>query len=302
MPFKRIKSASFLGLLLLPRLAWGDSLTRGWTWGMGCGSSGSSSTSYLFTATNSGGFSATGQCQRTTTRFTKFSFNTFTGGTLNSTTSYGPHTGDVLIIPPTLSTETQPIFTVASSCPWASKTLNWIYVQWTSATVLSNTYVLGEAAYSTSAGITVTQQYDVTGALYWSGNVAMPGSCSASTGIYTSTGAGDLGGDVYFTRLGAGVFKTGPGKATFFFPQTSVTLAMDLSSWSVQGITFDSHLATNTKSVRVTSNAAGTVFTVQPIWIPRRGPSIAAIQIRSLSLRPTTPDLECLWEPSPALA
>ncbi len=252
-------------------LAAGDTITSGWTLGVGCGGTGNWSTPLSFTAQKSGGFTSSGQCRRTSTRFTKFSFTAAAGGTLIENTRFGLHTGDVLIVPPLLTGETQPLFTVASACPSSSHALNWIYVQWNSATALNDTYLLGEALYSKGGAITVTRQYNVNGDDYWIGNVAMPGSCNPATGVYSATGSANLGGEVYFTRLGAGVFKTGPGKATFFFPQFTVNPVDELSNWSVQGITFDSQFAANTKPVRVVSNAEGSVFTVQPYSDPEAG-------------------------------
>ena len=74
----------------------------------------------------------------------------------------------------------------------------------------------------------------------------------------------DLDGTVYFAPTGAGVFKSNPGHATFFFPQYLVNASTDLGSQSAPGITFDSNSASHTREVLVTTNSLGTVFTVQP--------------------------------------
>ena len=226
-----------------------------------------------FTASTSGGFSGSGGCARTSTHFTQFSFYASSGGTTNNTTQYGLHTGDWLIIPPTLSTEYAPIYTVASECPFYNKTLNWIFVQWDSGVrTLSDTYVLGSASYDTSAGITVTDQYDVTGLAYWAGPTSMPGSCSG--GAYTVTGqsSNDLNGIVYFNMDGAGVFKSTAGHATFFLPQYSVTASTDLAGLAnVQGMNFDSYNESDTRNIAVSTDSTGMYFTVKPYSNPSTG-------------------------------
>ena len=260
----------FLALLFRAALAFGDTTTEGWTWGVNCDGEGTFG-SANFTATNSGGFSGSGTCARTSTYFTQFVFTSSSGGTTNSSTLYALHTGDVLIVPPTLGSEAEPIFMAAPNCPVANQTLNWIFVQWdSSANPLQNTYLLGTATYNTSSGIAVTSQYDVTGAAYWLGTVAMSGSCSG--GIYTSSGgSSELDGTVYFTATGAGVYKTNPGHATMFFPQYLVYPSTDLGNQTAPGISFDSTTATHTKQVVVTTSAAGTVYTVQPFLNPSAG-------------------------------
>ena len=63
------------------------------------------------------GFNGSGTCARTSTYFTQFVFTSSSGGTLGSSTLYALHTGDVLIVPPTLSSDVEPIFMVAPDCP-----------------------------------------------------------------------------------------------------------------------------------------------------------------------------------------
>lgn len=207
--------------LVYPSFLFADTLSEGWTWSVGCPGDGTSFTGGSFSVVSSTGFSGSGTCARTTTEFTQFTFTSSSGGTTNSSVMYGVHTGDWLIVPPTLTTESAPIYLVSSVCPWNNKNLTWIFVQWNSSSqILQDTYVLGTASYNTSTGVTVTGQYDVTGTPYWEGSVAMPGTCS--NGVYTVSGqsSADLNGTVYFTSDGSGVFKTTPGHATFFFRST----------------------------------------------------------------------------------
>ena len=253
-------------------LAYADITTEGWAWGVVCPPSGTSFTGGNFTSSTSGGFVGGGSCSRTSTRFTQFSFTSSSGPALSSSSLYSVHTGDVLVLPPVLSSETQPVFTVASACPGNNETLNWIFVQWdNNSRTMQNTYVLVAATYDLVAGINVTGQYDVTGALYWGGHDPMPGSCS--NGVYTVTTGSDpdLNGTVYFTLRGAGVYKTNPGHATFFFPQYQVSAASDLGSKTMKGMNFDSYISSDARMTQVTSNAAGTTFTVQPYSDPGAG-------------------------------
>ena len=223
-PARRVLALFCFIALIFPLTLLADTTSEGWSWGVGCPGDG---TSFLgggsFIASTAGGFSGSGNCSRTATRFTQFTFTTVAGGTTNASTLYGVHTGDWLIVPPTLSTESAPLYMVNSACPVNNVTLNWIFVQWdTSTRILQNTYVLGAASYDTNSGVTVTGQWDVAGSAYWLGIDAMPGACSG--GEYGVTGqTGDLDGTIYFTSDGAGVYKSIPGHATFFFPQYTVS-------------------------------------------------------------------------------
>ena len=223
-------------------------------------------------ASTGGGFSGSGGCNRTATHFSQFNFTADTGGTLYHSTLYGLHTGDWLVIPPVLNTETMPVYTVNAACPQASASLNWIFVQWDTGTrTMQNTYVLGTANYSLAGGVVVTGQYDVTGAAYYLGSTAMPGSCS--NGVYTISGQSsqELDGSIYFSSNAAGVFKTTPGHATFFFSQYSVNASADLASTTFQGIAFDSFSATDSSNIKVSSNSTGSIFTVQLYSDPGAG-------------------------------
>ena len=255
--------------LAFPNSILADTSSEGWSWSVGCDGEGTFGSS-LFTASNAAGFTGNGTCSRTSTYFTKFTF-TSSSGALQTSTLYALHTGDVLIVPPTLGTDVEPIFTAQPNCPTYNQTLNWILVQWdTSSNQLTNTYLLGTATYNTTSGITVTGQYDVSGAGYWLGAVPMAGSCSG--GIYSSSGvSSDLNGTVYFTTTGAGVYKTNPGHATFFFPQYLTNTSTDLGGQSAPGISFDSTTATHTRQVLVTTDVTGTVYTVQPYSDPNAG-------------------------------
>ena len=98
----------------------------------------------------------------------------------------------------------------------------------------------------------------------------MSGSCSS--GLYTASGtSSDLNGIVYFTTYGAGVYKTNPGHATFFFPQYLTNTSSDLGGQSAPGISFDSQTATHTRQVKVTIDTTGTIYTVQPYLDPNAG-------------------------------
>ena len=262
-----------LFLLCVSLSAFADSTSEHWNWGVGCPPDGTAFSGGAFAASTSSGFAAAGSCARTSTHFTQFSFTSSSGGTANSSTLYGVNTGDWLIIPPTVSTETTPIYAIATQCPFNNKTLNWIFIQWDSGTrTMTNTYVLGTATYSTSSGISVTGQYDVSGAAYYLGVDPMPGSCS--NGIYTVSGSADLSGTVYFAMDGAGVYKTTPGHATFFVPQYSVNASTDLGHLTnIQGMSFDSYQTNGagTRNVSVSTDSTGRYFTVQPYSDPNAG-------------------------------
>ena len=62
---------------------------------------------------------------------------------------------------------------------------------------------------------------------------------------------------MYFTTNGAGVYKTNPGHATFFFPQYLTTTSSDLGGQTAPGISFDSTTAAQTRAVQVTTSALG---------------------------------------------
>ena len=246
-------------------VSFSDTAASSWTWGVNCDGEGTFGDAN-FTASSTG-FSGSGTCSRTSTFFTQFTFTSTSGASLQSSTIYAFHTGDVLVVPPTLSGEVEPIFMVQPACPAANQTLNWVFVQWDSGSdMLTNTYLIGTAGYNTTNGISVTGQYDVTGAAYYLGSVPMSGSCS--NGIYNSSGSSsDLNGTVYFTTSGAGVYKTTLGHRDVLFPQYLTTPSTDLGSQSAPGMSFDSTTATNTREVRVTTDATGLYFTVQPYAI-----------------------------------
>ena len=122
----------------------------------------------------------------------------------------------------------------------------------------------GNGFLHTGLGVVVNTQYDVTGAAYWIGLLNMPGTCT--NGVYTISGQNiaEINGSVFFSGTDPGVYKSGPGHATFFFPQYSISSSSDLGSLtSVQGMTFDSYQSSATRNVAVSSNSTGTVFTVQ---------------------------------------
>jgi len=98
----------------------------------------------------------------------------------------------------------------------------------------------------------------------------MGGSCS--DGIYTVSSGGDRTGTVYFNSSGEGVYKTTLGHATFFFPQYTVQPSRDFGgNQTFIGMSFDSTNANDTRNVQVTANAAGTIFTVNPLSSPGNG-------------------------------
>ena len=118
-------------------LSYGDTSSSGWAWGVGCDGEGTFGNS-VFTSSNSGGFSGSGTCARTSTYFTQFAF-TSSSGALRSSTLYALHTGDVLVVPPTMSTDVEPIFTVQPNCPIYEGTLNWIWCSGIRARISSRT-------------------------------------------------------------------------------------------------------------------------------------------------------------------
>ena len=255
------------------RFSLGRHIERRVDMGVSCPGEGTSySGGGTFTASNALGFSGGGSCTRTSSHFTLFTSTPRREDTGSGLFVAAAHPGDSLIVPPSLTTETTPIYLVSSACPWFNKNLNWLFVQWDTETrTLDNTFVLGTASYSTASGINVTSQYNVTGAPYWLGLTPMPGTCSG--GVYSISGqtSADLDGTVYFTSDGSGVFKTTPGHATFFFP--GVCRERQLGSWTgrfLEGIEFDSYQTSSTRNIVATSNAAGTAFTV--ISMPIRAP------------------------------
>ena len=268
-------TTKILALILIFAPLWllADTESEGWSWTISCPGDGTSFTgSGTFNSSTATGFIGSGGCTRVSTHFTQFTFTSSTGGTLTSNILYGLHTGDWLIIPPTLSTETYPVYAVSSACPAANTNLNWVFIQWNaSAQGLQNTYLLGTAAYNTASGVTITGQYDVTGAAYWLGVTSMPGTCS--NGVYPVSGqsSADLNGTAYFTTDGSGVYKSNPGHATFFFPQYTMNLSNDLGAKTYYGMTFDSHVGSDTRNTLVTSNAAGTQFSVTLYLNPGTG-------------------------------
>ncbi len=267
-------------LILLPAVtlnsvSLGDEVNSGWSLGVSCQPSGTTS-SGSFTFSNASITGSAGTCSRTSNLFTEFTLGSYSGsGTPVTTTLFGIQTGDVLIVPPILTTDVQPIFTVANATPQTGTyTANWIKVQWESSTAtLTDTYLIGQATVnpSTSAGgngVVLTGQWDIDGTSYWSGSVNMPGTwgTGGSAGTYTASGGGwELEGTAFFTAMGAGVFKTTPGSATFFFPQQTITLAT-LGGITYSGIMFDANQSGDgdVSEVRVVSNTAGTSFTVTP--------------------------------------
>ena len=255
----------FLFGLTLPLSAIADTTTEGWTWTIGCPGDGTTATStFAATSADGSGFTSSGNCARTSTHFTQFSFTTSSGGTTNSSTLYGLQTGDWLVIPPVLTTESMPVYTTATACPVSSPTLNWIFVQWDNTTpTMSNTYVLGTASYTVAGGVVVDTQYSVIGAAYWIGQYNLGGTCSNGVAQISGNGSADTNGNIYFTSDGSGVFKTSQGQATFFFPQYSIGGSGDLGNMTFQGITFDSHSGSDTRNVTVSSDSTGSYFTVQ---------------------------------------
>ena len=269
--------ACFMLGVCLPAFA--DNVSEGWTWGVGCPGDGASFSTAYFTTGTSAGFEGVGNCTRTSTHFTQFTFNSDNsggaGGTLNSTTLYGVHSGDWLIIPPTLSYETEPVYTVNTACPYTNKNLNWAVVQWDTGMRdldTTHTYVVGTAAYSTASGITVNQQYDVYGSPFYMSPIVLGGTCAGGTLTYSGNALSqDLNGTAYLSVNGSGVFKTVAGHATFFLPQYTINPSADFANQSFEGMLFDSYQASDSASVSVTSDSTGMIFTVQLYSDPGAG-------------------------------
>ncbi|MBI4404143.1 MAG: hypothetical protein HY537_08280 [Deltaproteobacteria bacterium] len=273
---------SAVGKLLVTLIAWqsvavfADTRNSGWNFSQGCASHGTGG-SGSFSAEVSGSFTAGGTmgCSRTSSRFTKIYFSSYSGtaapnsGWYNSTTGqyeiFSLDFGDFMVTPPILSTEKQPIFTVSATCPTATTNVNWITAQWTDTqtTSLQSTYLIGTATITANTGaLTITGQYDVNGTTYWSGSVSM-NLASCSNGQANSTGHNNLTGTFYYKADGGGVYKSDSGRAFFMLPQASITQS-NFGSKTFQGILFNSQASDSVKPIQVTSNAAGTVFTVQP--------------------------------------
>ena len=267
--------------LCLPAFA--DNVTENWSWGVGCPGDGASFSTAYFNASSASGFQGVGNCTRTSTHFTQFTFNSDNSGggtTLNSTTLYGVHTSDWLIIPPTLSYETEPVYTVNMACPYTNKNLNWAVVQWDTGIRdldTTHTYVIGTATYSTTSGITVNYQYDVYGGPFYMSPIVMGGTCASGSLTVSGNPLGaDLNGTAYLSVNGAGVFKTNAGHATFFLPVYTINPSSDFASQSFEGMLFDSYQASDSESVAVTSDATGTIFTVQIYTNPGTGSTAGA--------------------------
>ena len=221
MLYPRANKLFYLLLLFwIPAPLFADNTTEGWTWTIGCPGDGTTAAStFAATSADGSGFTGSGSCSRTTTHFTQFTFTSSSGATLNTSTLYGIHTGDWLVIPPVVNTETFPVYTVSSLCPVAAVTLNWIFVQWDAGTrTMADTYVLGGATYTPGGSINVTGQYDVTGVPYWAGLVPMPGGCS--NGTYTATGSADLVEGCISPRMAPAFIRLRSGMRLFSFRST----------------------------------------------------------------------------------
>src|SRR5262249_3368943 len=144
-----------------------------------------------------------------------------------------------------LTTENQPVFTIAPACPVSPNPidLNWLFVQWseTERLGLTDTYLVGTANYSRTNGVVVTGQYDIDGSPYYLGWHTMPGSCNPANGVYAASGdaALDIDGKVFFNASGMGVFKTQTGRATFFFPRAMIVPATHFGGKTFHGQNFD---------------------------------------------------------------
>ncbi len=250
------------------------------------------------TVPSPGASSIQATCQQTPTGYTKLKLDT---DSLDSTTlgyldpafrqrgelfSFGIP-GFLLIVPPfgepnsPLYSKT-PIYTVESACPTGgTKTLNWIYVQFANGTNrLTGTKLLGYAVYDKNAesqgrGITVKGQWDLDGSPYFLGNVYIPGSCNQTTGEYIAVGnSPNTSGQIFFNSNGLGIFKTSPGSAIFFLPESSVSSANLVSQFASQtylGTTFNSISEDSVRQVRAVSSADGRTFTVRPYSDPESG-------------------------------
>ncbi|MBI4404047.1 MAG: hypothetical protein HY537_07795, partial [Deltaproteobacteria bacterium] len=272
-------SMSFIGLLISAlvtgQLALADAPNSGWKFSQSCSSYGTKSRG-AFSGQMSNTFAAGGRtaCSRTGSRFTKFSFTSFSGeepnpALFNANSGeyevFSVDTGDFMVTPPLLSLEKQPIFTVNASCPTKATTVNWITSQWTDAetTSLQNTYLLGTASIAANTGaLTITGQYDVRGTGYWLGAIAMNLE-DCSNGQAVATGSGNLAGTFYYKPDGGGVYKSNSGRAFFMMPQKSMA-TFDFSNKTFQGILFNSQSAGSVKQIQVSSDINGTVFTVRP--------------------------------------
>ncbi len=250
--------------------SFGDDVSDGWTIGLSCPSSGVEG-SGAFTFENSSINGTAGTCTRLDNSFTELVLGSASGtGTEAASQVYAVHTGDVLIIPPLLTGETEPIFTVANAAPsGGTYNANWINVQWNTGTAtLTGFYVIGASSINPSSspgsnGVVITNQWDVQGNEYYSGSVNMNGSwgTGGSVGIYTSSSnGGNLDGTAYFNAAGAGVFKSTPGKATFFFPQQSVPFSA-IAGQNFSGIAYDA--AGDILNVLGSSDKSGQHITVE---------------------------------------
>ncbi len=279
--FKLSKLLVLLFACLISVSALADTLSSGWDFSVAC---------YPYGTTGSGSFEfscptldgSSGTCGRTSTEFTQLSLGSSYTGTGNpqSTTVYAVQTGDVLIVPPILSTEYEPIFSVSTAAlTTGTYQANWINVQWDTGTAtLTDNYLIGTASVNPATGaggngVVLTGQWDINGSVYWSSTVNMPGTWGSgdSAGVYTASGGGgDLEGTAYFTAAGAGAFKTSPGRATFFFPQQNLVLST-IGSTTFAGIMYDANSSDAVKNMQVVSNSAGTSFTSRPYSNPSTG-------------------------------
>jgi hypothetical protein len=259
----RILVATFiLALLGVSETAFAD---YNWTWTVGCPESGATSPASTFSATTNTTWSFSGTCQRTETNFTMFDVTTNNQPAPNFTQFFGMTSGNFLLVPPVLPYETKPVVILTAACPTVNKSVSWIIFQWKDDTrmTLDTINLFGRATWDTSTGLQLDNAYDVTGALNLTGPVAMTGT-ACSGGSFSLTGAGDRGGTMYMTAPGAGYYKTITEKSFFFIPQYTLSAAADLGSLTFQGLAFDSTDYTTSVAYRVTSNAAGTTWTLEP--------------------------------------
>jgi hypothetical protein len=244
--------------------AFADGLLNGWTINVGCTANSPIGAPGTFQASRNGGLSTSGgACKRTNTNFTEVSFSSSTGGVARSNKLYAVQTGEFLIVPPIQSNEYQPIFAVNTKCPTADKTMNYLYVQWNDGAVaLSDTYLMGTADITTAGGVTLKTQYDIGGALYWGGSRPLS-TADCVNGVTEVQGSNNLGGRIYWTANEGGIFKTNPGRATFFLPAKSVALST-FGGKTFHGITFDS----STSTLGILPDAAGDVRNIQAVSSP----------------------------------
>lgn len=233
-----------------------------WTWTTTCPESGVASPVAAFTSTTSVGFSGPGTCSRINTGFTEFNF-TSTNATVNADPFYTLNTSDMMIIPPLLTWETKPIVAMSAACPTQDKSINWIVFNWKQnyRSTLNAVPVTGQNTFDTATGLQVDNVYDVAGNLVIAGPIALGGSCSS--GLHALSGSGDRAGTVYFTPSGAGFYATSTEKRYFFLPVYTMNAANDLGSRVLPGYEFNSTDATSAKPARVTTDAAGTTWTIQ---------------------------------------